>query len=180
MCLDLGCLPAVSAVSTPVCAGVLAVILSGLCACLQVFQDVLGIESFTKSDEAFAAEALFLAYQAGDAASIQKVVQVSQSGRQSGRQAGRQAAVSLLGLFQARLHGYHIPACCATDAAAIPSCLLSLQAKGCFKHMDASLARMAVKLPQGDVSQQGRAAAAVMGGRDPNKTDEQQEEEDLI
>jgi hypothetical protein len=38
---------------------------------------VLGIESFTKSDEAFAADALFLAYQSGDAASIQKVVQVS-------------------------------------------------------------------------------------------------------
>lgn len=94
----------------------------------QVFQDVLGIESFTKSDEAFAADALFLAYQSGDTASIQKVV----------------------------------------------------QGKGCFKHMDAQLARLAVKLPQGDVSQQGRAAAAVMGGRDPNKTDEQQEEDELL
>lgn len=38
---------------------------------------MLGIESFTKSDEAFAADALFLAYQSGDAASIQKVVQVN-------------------------------------------------------------------------------------------------------
>lgn len=43
----------------------------------QVFQDVLGIENFTKSEEAFAADALFLAYQSGDAASIQKTVQVS-------------------------------------------------------------------------------------------------------
>lgn len=42
----------------------------------QVFQDVLGIENFTKSEEAFAADALFLAYQSGDAASIQKTVQV--------------------------------------------------------------------------------------------------------
>jgi hypothetical protein len=41
-----------------------------------VFQDVLGIENFTKSEEAFAADALFLAYQSGDAASIQKTVQV--------------------------------------------------------------------------------------------------------
>lgn len=94
----------------------------------QVFQDVLGIENFTKSEEAFAADALFLAYQSGDAASIQKTV----------------------------------------------------QAKGCFKHMDTQLARLAVKLPQGDLSQQARVVAAVMGGRDPNKTDEQEEEEELL
>jgi hypothetical protein len=42
----------------------------------QVFQDVLGVDGFTKSEEAFAADALFMAYQGGDAASIQKVVQV--------------------------------------------------------------------------------------------------------
>lgn len=41
-----------------------------------MFQDVLGIDNFTKSEEAFAADALFLAYQSGDAASIQKTVQV--------------------------------------------------------------------------------------------------------
>lgn len=52
-----------------------------------------------------------------------------------------------------------------------------VQGKGCFKHMDAQLARLAVKLPQGDVVQQARAAAAVMGGRDPNKIVEQEEEE---
>jgi hypothetical protein len=42
----------------------------------QVFQDVLGIENFTKSDEAFAADALFLAYQSGTAEKVQAVVQV--------------------------------------------------------------------------------------------------------
>lgn len=56
----------------------------------------------------------------------------------------------------------------------------AVQSKGCFKHMDTQLARLAVKLPQGDVAQQGRAAAAVMGGRDPNKTAEQEEEEELL
>jgi hypothetical protein len=55
-----------------------------------------------------------------------------------------------------------------------------LQGKGCFKHMDTQLARLAIKLPQGDVGQQARAAAAVMGGRDPNQTEEQQEEEELL
>jgi hypothetical protein len=57
---------------------------------------------------------------------------------------------------------------------------LMLQGKGCFKHMDTQLARLAIKLPQGDVGQQARAAAAVMGGRDPNQTEEQQEEEELL
>ena len=37
---------------------------------------MLGVDGFTKSEEAFAADALFMAYQGGDAASIQKVVQV--------------------------------------------------------------------------------------------------------
>jgi hypothetical protein len=46
--------------------------------------------------------------------------------------------------------------------------------------MDTQLARLAVKLPQGDVAQQARAAGAVMGGRDPNKTAEQEEEEELL
>jgi len=46
--------------------------------------------------------------------------------------------------------------------------------------MDTQLARLAVKLPQGDLSQQARVVAAVMGGRDPNKTDEQEEEEELL
>lgn len=42
----------------------------------QVFQDVLGIENFTKSEEAFAADALFAAYSAGAAEKVQAVVQV--------------------------------------------------------------------------------------------------------
>ncbi|WIA40993.1 hypothetical protein OEZ86_004636 [Tetradesmus obliquus] len=94
----------------------------------QVFQDVLGIEAFTKSDEAFAADALFLAYQSGSAEKVQAVVQAKQS----------------------------------------------------FKQLDNQLARLAVKLPQGDLAGQARVLAAVQGGRDPNKTQEQQEEEELL
>jgi hypothetical protein len=42
------------------------------------------------------------------------------------------------------------------------------------------VARLAVKLPQGDLAGQARTLAAVQGGRDPNKTEEQQEEEELL
>jgi len=55
----------------------------------QVFQDVLGIENFTKSEEAFAADALFLAYQSGDAASIQKTVQVGRVRSHAGQRIGQ-------------------------------------------------------------------------------------------
>lgn len=37
---------------------------------------MLGVENFSKSEEAFAADALFLAYQSGQAATIQAAVQV--------------------------------------------------------------------------------------------------------
>jgi hypothetical protein len=37
-----------------------------------------------------------------------------------------------------------------------------------------------VKLPQGDLAAQARVLAAVQGGRDPNKTEGQQEEEELL
>ncbi|KAF6259209.1 gamma-soluble NSF attachment protein-like protein [Scenedesmus sp. NREL 46B-D3] len=94
----------------------------------QVFQDVLGINNFTKSDEAFAADALFLAYQSGSAEKVQTVVQGKQS----------------------------------------------------FKQLDNQLARLAVKLPQGDLAGQARALAAAQGGRDPNKSEEQHEEEELL
>jgi hypothetical protein len=43
---------------------------------VQVFQDVLGVESFTGSEEAFAADALLLAYKEGNAEQIKAVVQV--------------------------------------------------------------------------------------------------------
>lgn len=43
---------------------------------MQVFQDVLGVESFTGSEEAFAADALLLAYKEGNAEQIKAVVQV--------------------------------------------------------------------------------------------------------
>lgn len=49
-----------------------------------------------------------------------------------------------------------------------------------FKHMDAQVARLAMKLPQGDVAQQARQVEAVMAGRDPNKTPLQEEEEELL
>lgn len=55
-----------------------------------------------------------------------------------------------------------------------------LQGKQAFKHMDNQLARLAVKLPVGDLAQQARSLNAVMGGRDPNKTAEQEEEEELL
>jgi hypothetical protein len=42
------------------------------------------------------------------------------------------------------------------------------------------VARLAVKLSQGDLAGQARTLAAVQGGRDPNKTEEQQEEEELL
>jgi hypothetical protein len=41
-----------------------------------VFQDVLAIANFTSSEEAFAADALFLAYKEGNADKIRAVVQV--------------------------------------------------------------------------------------------------------
>lgn len=44
--------------------------------CCQVFQDVLGVSSFTGSDEAFAADALFLAYKEGSADRIKAALQV--------------------------------------------------------------------------------------------------------
>eukprot|EP00879_Flechtneria_rotunda_P005030 GHRR01005306.1.p1 GENE.GHRR01005306.1~~GHRR01005306.1.p1 ORF type:complete len:315 (+),score=87.96 GHRR01005306.1:217-1161(+) len=94
----------------------------------QVFQDVLGVESFTKSDDAFAADALFMAYQTGEAAKVQAVV----------------------------------------------------QSKAAFKQLDNQLARLAVKLPQGDLAEQSRVLGAMMGGRDPSKTEEQEEEEELL
>jgi hypothetical protein len=37
------------------------------------------------------------------------------------------------------------------------------------------VAWLAVKLPQGDLAGQSRTLAAVQGGRDPHKTEEQQE-----
>ncbi len=55
-----------------------------------------------------------------------------------------------------------------------------LQGKQAFKHLDNQLARLAVKLPIGDLAQQARAASAVMGGQDPNKSAEQEEEEELL
>jgi ABC-type transport system involved in cytochrome bd biosynthesis fused ATPase/permease subunit len=58
--------------------------------------------------------------------------------------------------------------------------LLLLQGKASFKQLDNQLARLAVKLPQGDLAGQARKLAAVQGGRDPNKTEEQQEEEELL
>ena len=47
---------------------------------VQVFQDVLGIANFTSSEEAFAADALFLAYKEGNADKIKAVVQVRMRG----------------------------------------------------------------------------------------------------
>ncbi|KAF8062746.1 hypothetical protein HT031_004076 [Scenedesmus sp. PABB004] len=91
----------------------------------QVFQDVLGVEAFSKSEEAFAADALFLAYAAGDAERVRGVVQ-------------------------------------------------------CFKALDNQVARLAVRLPAGDLAAHARAVSAVMGGRDPDKSAEQEEEEELL
>lgn len=65
-----------------------------------------------------------------------------------------------------------------TDQCVLP--VMILQGKSCFKLMDTQVARLAVKLPQGDLSQQARAIAAVMGGRDPNKTAEQEAEDELL
>lgn len=58
--------------------------------------------------------------------------------------------------------------------------MVCVQGKQAFKHMDNQLARLAMKLPVGDLAQQARALDAVMGGRDPNKSAEQQEEEELL
>jgi hypothetical protein len=46
--------------------------------------------------------------------------------------------------------------------------------------MDTQLARLAVRLPQGALPEQARVLAAVMGGRDPNKSAAQEEEEELL
>lgn len=46
--------------------------------------------------------------------------------------------------------------------------------------MDASLARLALKLPQGPLPEQARVLAAVMGGRDPNKSEAEHEADELL
>jgi hypothetical protein len=46
--------------------------------------------------------------------------------------------------------------------------------------MDNQLARLAVKLPQGSLAEQARVLDALMGGRDPSKTAEQEAEEELL
>jgi hypothetical protein len=72
-------------------------------------------------------------------------------------------------------------ACCVVSSHFFPCLLLLLpQGKQSFKQLDNQLARLAVKLPQGDLAGQARALAAVQGGRDPNKTEEQQEEDELL
>jgi phage gp46-like protein len=66
-----------------------------------VFQDVLSIDNFTKSDEAFAADALFLAYQSGSAEKVQAVVQVRQLAL---------LALQVVDMAQKRNHsGCHVP-----------------------------------------------------------------------
>jgi hypothetical protein len=68
--------------------------------------------------------------------------------------------------------------CCCDPTSLL--LLLLLQGKQSFKQLDNQLARLAIKLPQGDLAGQARTLAAVQGGRDPNKTEEQQEEEELL
>jgi hypothetical protein len=46
--------------------------------------------------------------------------------------------------------------------------------------LDNQVARLAVRLPQGDLNQQSRAIDAFMGGRDPNKSAEAEEEAELL
>ena len=65
----------------------------------QVFQDALDVDNFTKSDEAFAADALFMAYQAGEAASIQKVIQVWASNSSYNCHQASQSVHKLMGFF---------------------------------------------------------------------------------
>lgn len=46
--------------------------------------------------------------------------------------------------------------------------------------MDACLARLALKLPQGPLPEQARVLGALMGGRDPGKSAEEQEADELL
>lgn len=96
----------------------------------QVFQDVMEVGNFSGSEEAFAADALFMAYKSGSISAVKKV----------------------------------------------------LSDKSCFKYLDNQLARLGQKLPQGDLAEQAKVMAAVMGGEasfSSNADGEEDEEEDI-
>ncbi|KAI8471813.1 MAG: hypothetical protein J3K34DRAFT_415829 [Monoraphidium minutum] len=78
----------------------------------QVFQDAMHVDAFASSDEAFAADALFSAYAAGDAGTVRTLV----------------------------------------------------QSKPAFRQLDASVGRLAVKLPVGDLAPQAAQISDLMGG----------------
>jgi hypothetical protein len=52
-----------------------------------------------------------------------------------------------------------------------------MQGKASFKQLDNQVARLAVKLPNGDLDQQSRAVASCMGGGTGLVEDEEDEDE---
>ncbi len=54
-----------------------------------------------------------------------------------------------------------------------------LSTKSVFKHLDSQVARLALKLPTGDMEQLARQVEALMGGADPDAEGDAASEDEL-